>query len=282
MSIVNGILVICGSESENIGEYQLKNETEKRPIHAAKSCIQLSPASKEAQWTVLTDQLTPLRYQVNFQTSDGVLLMGGSYTNKVLLLKPDGAIEPVSWSLRRNIDQGCGIEDDGTIIITGGGSFYKRDAIPTTTVDRYDREGFYENLPDMNVARKGHGCGILQKDGKKVLVVAGGYHRDSETISSVEMLVEGSYTWTITSDGFPPGKMYGMGSVSLNNKIYFTCVFAKSIWPTSGFNIVVYEFDGEKWKDLEFETSHEPQDYKPGSTAVAVDLSKSGYNEFCT
>ena len=83
--------------------------------------------------------------------------MGGSYTNKVLLLKPDGTIEPVSWSLQRNIEykiirtlyltlicifssQGCGIEDDGTIIITGGGSFYKRDAIPTTTVDRYDRE----------------------------------------------------------------------------------------------------------------------------------------------
>ena len=36
--------------------------------------------------------------------------------------------------------RGCGIEDEGTLIITGGGSNGRSDSVATKIVDRYNRQ----------------------------------------------------------------------------------------------------------------------------------------------
>ena len=99
----------------------------------------------------------------------------------------------------------CGIEDRDSLIITGGSWINsKGETVATKTVDRYnskvhtffkfmyDRQldkiltflselylhkennnyqGFVEDLPEMNVARRSHGCGYLYQDGKKVNIL---------------------------------------------------------------------------------------------------------------
>jgi len=171
MDLVDGTPIMCGS-SFGIAGYtrlRMKNETEARRgnLNSPRSCVQLSPASKEAEWTLYTSWSFLKEDHVSLVTDEGILLMGGKKMKHVSLLKPDGSVEYV-FDLKRNIDRGCGIEDEGTLIITGGGSKGCCWKVATTIVDRYNKQGFVENLPEMNVARLGHGCGYYHKDGKKV------------------------------------------------------------------------------------------------------------------
>ena len=58
----------------------------------------------------------------------------------------------------------CGFtdEDDDTYIITGG---YKN----PTTVSRYDKNGWMEDLPSLNTGRHVHACGTyLDNDNNRV------------------------------------------------------------------------------------------------------------------
>jgi len=67
--------------------------------------VQLSPASKEAKWTIYTERLLDLRRDhVSLSTPDGILLMGGYDKRSVDLIKPDGSHERGVFELNRMIE----------------------------------------------------------------------------------------------------------------------------------------------------------------------------------
>ena len=94
------------------------------------------------------------RDHLSLATPEGILLMGGYDKKSVDLLKPDGTIQRGVFNLERLIEytifhafsnlmififsRGCGIEDEGTLIITGGGSNGRSDSVATKIVDRYN------------------------------------------------------------------------------------------------------------------------------------------------
>ena len=81
-----------------------RNETEPRKFAAIVSCVQLSPASKDAQWTIFTDKISNKENCVSLATPDGILLMGGNTRRGVNLLKPDGSYEYDVFELKRYIE----------------------------------------------------------------------------------------------------------------------------------------------------------------------------------
>ena len=82
-----------------------RNETEKRQFFPTSSCVQLSPASKEAEWTIYRDDLPTIRtYHVSMVTPEGLLLMGGNGRKSVDLLKPDGSVQSSVFDLERTIE----------------------------------------------------------------------------------------------------------------------------------------------------------------------------------
>jgi len=269
IDLVDGTPVMCGSWFGSPGKSHLKNETEKRSFFAVSSCVQLSPASKEAEWTIYTDKLSLKRDHVSMTTPDGILLMGGYDRRSVDLVKPDGSVKREVFNLERLIDRGCGIIDGDTIIITGG-------AKGSNIVDRYNKEGFVENLPSMIESRTAHGCGYFNRDGKKVLVVGGGYEgKTSRKKSSTEIFTLGSTAWTTAAP--LPQAIFAFASVSINDKIYFIVGDGKR----RGASVLFYEFDGEKWEEIHKERYNRLDDRYRGNQAIAVDLATSGFDQFC-
>jgi len=269
IDLVDGTPVMCGSWFGSPGKAHMKNETEDREFFAVSGCVQLSPASKDAEWTIYTEDIYSRRDHVSLTTPDGIYLMGGYERRSVDLVKPDGSVKWEIWYLKREIDRGCGIIDDDTIIITGGGGE------GSTKVDRYNDKGFVENLPELIETRKGHGCGYFHRDGKKVLFVGGGYFGKYEELASTEMLTLGSTSWTSAAP--LPKTMWSFASVSVNNKIYFIVGDGKS----RGASVLFYEFDGEKWEEVHKEGYNGLDDRYRGNRAIAVDLATSGFNDFC-
>jgi len=267
MDLIEGTPVICGSYYDKSGRSRMKNETDIRPFHADRSCVQLSPASKEAEWTIYAEDLPKKSDHVSMSTPRGLLLMGGSKSKDVTLVKPDGTHQKDVFQLNRFIDCGCGIKDGDTLIITGGGEFRKYRSTATKTVDRYNNKGFVENLPEMMTARTSHGCGYFYQHGKKVLVVAGGYAGKIESFSSTEMLIMGTDAWKGASP-LPRG-ISGFASTSLNNKIYFI------VGHESMNEAFVLEFDGEKWTMTLKERYYRMRNHMDGNKAIAVDLDQS-------
>jgi hypothetical protein len=43
--------------------------------------------------------------------------------------------------------------------------------------------------PPMNIPRRGHACGKFEKDGKIVIIVAGGYDQSLQDLDSIEYLI---------------------------------------------------------------------------------------------
>ena len=66
--------------------------------------MQLSPASKEAEWTIYTGREAARRDHVSLSTPDGILLMGGYNKRSVDLIKPDGSDERGVFELNRMIE----------------------------------------------------------------------------------------------------------------------------------------------------------------------------------
>jgi len=280
LDLVDGTLIMCGSYHGSPGKARMKNETELRQFFAVSTCLQLSPSSKEAKWTIFAE--IPLkRQQVSLVTDEGVLLIGGYNDYSVNLVKKDGSVEHV-WDLNRYIDDGCGIKDGNTLVVTGGGireyvgsgGFTYKDSKATKIVDRYNAKGHVEDLPDLLMQRKSHGCGLYHKDGKKILLVAGGVYDNGMIMTSTEIFIVGESTsWTYAAR--LPRHMDSMAYASLNNKIYFIEDNSPDFWTKKS---MVVEFDGDNWND-KFEWN-DYGDIKK-SAAVAMDLAPSGFKEFC-
>ena len=82
----------------------VRNETEKREFFAVSSCVQLSPATKEAEWTIFRENMPLRREHVSMVTPEGLLLMGGYNSRSVDLLKPDGSLQKGIYKLERTIE----------------------------------------------------------------------------------------------------------------------------------------------------------------------------------
>ena len=116
---------------------------------------------------------------------------------------------------------------------------------PWNLVSRYNRNGFVEDLPNLNNARMGHGCGhyvnsnkqkvcinIYQNCGEnndslknkrifvlvpvffKVFLVAGG------NAGNAEILIAGSSSWVVT--GSLPMSGVGIIGISFQNRVIMT------------------------------------------------------------
>ena len=66
--------------------------------------MQLSPATKEAEWTIYAEKMPLRRDHVSMATPDGILLMGGYCQRSVDLLKPDGSLQRGVFKLERDIE----------------------------------------------------------------------------------------------------------------------------------------------------------------------------------
>merc|ERR1711915_84414 len=241
INLINGTLVICGSCDDSDGLSGLEFEE--------RSCIQLSQASEAAEWTIYAEDI-PV-HCVSMVTPEGIILMGGFGGSKgVTLVRPDGTSRWGIFDLTRYIDGACGIEDGDSLIVTGGGWINARDElVATKKVVRYNSKGFVENLPETNVARRSHGCGYLYQDGKKVLVVAGGFQGrgnvavDEEKFAMfiTERLILGENGWKIVAP--LPQPMYGFASASLNDKIYLI------VGDISSSEVSIIEYDGKEWDE---------------------------------
>ena len=63
----------------------------------------------------------------------------------------------------------------------------------------------------MNIPRRGHACGKFEKDGKIVIIVAGGYDQSLQDLDSIEYLIPST------------GQGWKFGKYNLLN-MYFTCL----------------------------------------------------------
>merc|ERR1711915_841779 len=99
IDLVEGTPVMCGSSNSDGGKSHLKNETEERSFFTTNSCVQLSPASKEAKWTIYAEQSSTKGGHVSMATPDGILLLGGNARKSVDLVKPDGSVKREIFNL---------------------------------------------------------------------------------------------------------------------------------------------------------------------------------------
>jgi len=209
MDWVNNKAVICGGTEE----------------YTWNSCIQLSGGS----WVNYATMVKGRAGHTSWVSRSGLVLLS------------EGAEVVVSGSSARNLGDilntrdSCGINELDSTIITGGA---KR-----TAVERYNEKGFVEKLPDLQVGRFSHGCGSYEKDGSKVLIVAGGKDPNWEDLSSTEKLAAGATSWTFAKP--LPRRLSDVASVSVRNAVYIIGGGKKK---ERSKDILV--FDGENWKKV--------------------------------
>ena len=99
---------------------------------------------------------------VSWQTSQGLMLIGGWHTDKTSIIHPDGTETKFHFESDKRYRTPCGIPDPetGTIIITGGYS----DGALSKRVTRYYEDGKGVAMPDMNNPRYLHGCSSFKND----------------------------------------------------------------------------------------------------------------------
>jgi len=132
-----------------------------------------------------------------------LLLMGGYYSQGTTELVEGGGGEKYNlqekykYNLEQDTYRACGITEPGSdyIILTGGWGH--------DTVVKYNKDGFLGKLPDLQIARSSHGCGVFDTiTGQKVYVVAGGYKINHGALSSTELLYDGGLSW-VTGQALP-------------------------------------------------------------------------------
>jgi len=119
-----------------------------------------------------------------------------SLPNSIVLLGGWGAAELTAeivpgggtFDLRHSGFGACGIPDEDTIVMTGGGDYPGHNH-----VTRYNVNGFVEELPQLPGNRLDHACAALPST--KAFIVAGG-HDGSNQLSSVLTLLPGAQAWT--------------------------------------------------------------------------------------
>jgi len=214
MDRVNNTVIICGG----VGDY------------TENTCLQFSSGSWEKYATTLQGRSG----HSSWVSESGLIL----FSDGAELVIP-GASAGKSLGKMLSTRGSCGIEDTDSTIITGLYAEGRR-----RVVERYNEKGFIEKLPNLNEGRSSHGCGSFQKDGSKVLVVAGGKGGSYQDLSSTEKLTEGGGAWSIVRP--LPRRMTDMASASLRNTVYLT-------GGTDAGKVRykdILRFDGEGWEKV--------------------------------
>jgi len=199
------------------------------------------------------------RGHVAWETNEGLALVGGWGDVRTTIFHPNGTQTRIFYQSDYQKWSPCGIPDyeTETIFITGG--YFKNSSIEfrSKLVNRYDKFGNREILPEMNFGRWFHGCSSYKNDdGKTVLLVVGG--NDDDTEKNTETLVIGDAQWKIHEDIGLSSYLTPM-AVTLDNKIY---VFARYM-----HKIVVWNPEIQK-----YETETEMQYWRSGSNGQAASV----------
>ena len=110
-------------------------------------------------------------------------------------------------------DQPCLIDEGDWFLLTGG-------CCTVSTVQRYDINGWVEDLGDLNTARWGHGCTRYNNNqGVDVNIVCGGLGAGGSYLTSCEINVAGEKTWSITSQSLPLSTMFQPRGVTIDNRV---------------------------------------------------------------
>ena len=79
-----------------------------------------------------------------------------------------------SW-LCNYFSDACAIPDGDSVLVTGGRKYNNKDFKPTNVdysgsakVHRYNLEGWVEELPDLTVGRRMHGCAAFSMEEEQV------------------------------------------------------------------------------------------------------------------
>lgn len=112
---------------------------------------------------------------------------------------------------------GCGIEEANSLVIAGG---YSGSTRYLRQVTRYSRQGQAQTLPDMIQTRFRAGCASYQAAaggaGVVLIVTGGGSH--GKSLSSTEILREGSLAW---QEKQPlPLALQGIMGLTLDNEVF--------------------------------------------------------------
>jgi len=201
------------------------------------TCLSFS----SGQW-ITSNTLVETRYShSSWQTDQGVVLMGGAksgYTSEIVPM--DGEQGETSFAMQDRIEWACALQDltSESFILTGGQHSGR-------VVARYDMQGHVEDLPQLAVARYGHGCGsYLRGDGTQVFLVAGGYNNKYPTPSmesSTEVLTTGSSAWSMATP--LPIAMWSVKGVTVSNILYMTAGYDGSQRDA----ILAWLDDEQKW-----------------------------------
>jgi len=252
LDVMNSMPVLCGDSFENdVGQ---------------KSCLKFSPLSDCGSWR----NFTTLQYDLGYSghnswtTQHGLLLMSRDFE---LLPFSDQSqvIEFVDYKTRGNASAGrgvCGFEDGDTFVLTGNMRFNMKSVrrfsfemvdgfcnqeMFTTHYERCKRvKGAVETLPDLQLRREFHGCGIYRDaNNAKVYLVAGGRDDKLDELFSTEILIEGATSWAFTSPLHRA--FYTPASVSLDNRVFF---IGGEFWENYKKHVSeeIVEFDGDDWK----------------------------------
>jgi len=131
-----------------------------------------------------------------------------------------------SFELQNGGLHSCAISLSSSVILTGGSDYSSN---IHSSVARYDISGFVETLPSLRISRQQHACGMIQgKDGKSVLVVAGGTGNAAANyaaLDSTEILHQtdsGSWASTWTYGPRLPRALSAARAAALDYKLLLT------------------------------------------------------------
>jgi len=171
------------------------------------------------QTSVLMEERTA-HVSWNFSENEGILLIGGmrllSYHHGTELVKPDGTTE-VSFGLKYFAVGSCLINEGPTFLVTGGIQTFQS----VSTVSRYDKNGWIEDLDTMNYERSNHACGrFFDNNGNIVNIVAGGTTGYNDIIDNSEINMDDTRSWKLVAP--LPTRLTGLKGVTFNNQFFVT------------------------------------------------------------
>jgi len=139
------------------------------------------------------------------------------------------------------------VKVDDTFIITGGVDSSAPDWALNSVV-RYNSQGESEVLPSLTVRRYSHACtSYLNGDGKRIILVTGGYNTGAEYPDSTELMVDFKPWRPAANLPFP---RFGLRAASLDNKVFLFGGSQAGNRSASYLNsILSYEPDTDTWQE---------------------------------
>merc|ERR1711988_1567380 len=211
-----------------------------------KSCLKMSSTGSfsPAPVKLLQERVAHLCWSL---PGGEVMLLGGpqyeSYQTTEVISSNFNSTKP-SWDLKYKTSATCGVKVDYKLIITGGYDYYAPDRALNFVV-RYNSQGESEVLPSLTVRRWNHACAsYLNGDGKRVVLVTGGYNDGAGILDSTELMMDFK-PWRPAAN--LPSPRFLLQAATLYNKVFL--FGGGSLYRRSDFaSILSYEPDTDTWE----------------------------------